>query len=117
VINKDGLSFVSLYFKIRLGDSNDKCSSSLQAECWNEDETHAAQQSATALQRAFRLRFNIQPPTNLEYRNQLSGVCWGAVYCSTESIFLKHPVLYFHTVELYIRAYLHYASFHVSAAK
>jgi len=27
--------------------SNDKCSSSLEAECWNEDETHAAQQSPT----------------------------------------------------------------------
>jgi len=31
----------------QIGDSNDKCSSSLEAECWNEDETHAAQQSAT----------------------------------------------------------------------
>ena len=29
------------------GDSNDKCSSSLEVECWNEDETHAAQQSPT----------------------------------------------------------------------
>ena len=28
-------------------DSNDKCSSSLEVECWNEDETHAARQSAT----------------------------------------------------------------------
>jgi len=27
--------------------SNDKCSSSLEVECWNEDETHAAQQSPT----------------------------------------------------------------------
>ena len=33
---------------------------------------------------------------NLEYRNQLSGVCWGAVYCSIESIFLNHPVLLFY---------------------
>ena len=94
-------------------------------------------ESATAAERAFRLRFNIQPPTrksicrcnhqfeqtgclcikakapadhvyqrrtwdefkrvlsvahasqpveraeNLEYRKQLSGVCWGAVYCSS----------------------------------
>ena len=31
---------------------------------------------------------------NLEYRKQLSGVCWGAVYCSIESIFLNHPVLH-----------------------
>jgi len=31
----------------QIGDSNDKCSSSLVVECWNEDETHAAQQSAT----------------------------------------------------------------------
>jgi len=28
-------------------DSKDKCSSSLEVECWNEDETHAAQQSLT----------------------------------------------------------------------
>jgi len=47
VIKKDGLNFVSLYFKIRIGDSNDKCSSSLEVECWNEDETHAALQSST----------------------------------------------------------------------
>jgi len=32
---------------VQIGDSNDKCCSSLEAECWNEDETHAAQQSAT----------------------------------------------------------------------
>ena len=31
---------------------------------------------------------------NLGYRNQLSGVCWAAVYCSIEYIFLNHPVLY-----------------------
>jgi len=30
-----------------ISDSNDKCSSCLEVECWNEDETHAAQQSAT----------------------------------------------------------------------
>ena len=29
---------------------------------------------------------------NLEYRNQLSGVCWGTVYCSINSIFFNHPV-------------------------
>ena len=34
----------------QIGDSNDKCSSSLEAECWNEDETHAAQQSPTEFQ-------------------------------------------------------------------
>ena len=28
-------------------DSNDKCSSSLEVEYWNEDETHAAQHSPT----------------------------------------------------------------------
>ena len=60
VIKKDGLNFVSLYFKIsfclytdslfaQIGDSNDKCSSSLEVECWNEDETHAVQQSPTHL--------------------------------------------------------------------
>jgi hypothetical protein len=47
VILKDGLKFVSLYFKIRTSDSNEKCCSSLEVECWNEDETHAAQQSPT----------------------------------------------------------------------
>jgi len=31
----------------QIGDSNDKCSSSLEVECGNEDETHAAQQSQT----------------------------------------------------------------------
>ena len=29
----------------QIGDSNDKCSSPLEVERWNEDETHAAQQS------------------------------------------------------------------------
>jgi hypothetical protein len=51
VIQKDGLgqSFClytdSLFAQI--GDSNDKCSSSLEVECWNEEETHASQQSPT----------------------------------------------------------------------
>ena len=117
-------------------------------------------ESATAVQRAFRLRFNIQPPTrksicrcnhqfeqigclckgkscgdhvyqrrtwdelkrvlsvanasdpveraeNLEYRNQLSGVCWGALYCSShkdlrsESIFLNHAVFIIAKQKLY----------------
>ena len=31
----------------QIGDSNDKCSFSLEVECWNEDEAHAAQQSPT----------------------------------------------------------------------
>jgi len=31
----------------QIGDSNDKRSSSLEVECWNEDETHAARQLAT----------------------------------------------------------------------
>ena len=31
----------------QIGDSNDKCSSSLEVEFWNEDETHAARQSLT----------------------------------------------------------------------
>ena len=46
VIQKDGLNFVSLTFCLytdrlfaQIGDSND--------EYWNEDETHAAQQSPT----------------------------------------------------------------------
>ena len=33
----------------------------------------------------------VERAENLEYRNQLSGVCWGAVYFSVESIFLNHP--------------------------
>ena len=55
VIQKDGLNYVvgrsfclytdSLFAQI--GDSNDEWSSSLEVECWNEDETHAAQQSPT----------------------------------------------------------------------
>jgi len=102
-------------------------------------------ESTTAVQHAFRLRFNIQSPMrksicrwkhqfeqigflckgkssgrhvcqgstwdefkrglsvahasqpveraeNLEFHNQLSGGCWGAVYSSIESIFLNHPV-------------------------
>jgi len=47
MIQKDGLNFVCLYFKIRIGDSSDKCSSSLEVEGWNEDEMHAAQQLLT----------------------------------------------------------------------
>ena len=46
-IKKDGLSHQFEQIFVQTGDSNDKCSSSLQAECWNEDETHAAQQSPT----------------------------------------------------------------------
>jgi hypothetical protein len=42
VIKKDGLSLFA-----QIGDSSDKCSSSLEVGCWNEDETHAAQQSPT----------------------------------------------------------------------
>jgi len=34
----------------------------------------------------------IQRAENLEYCNQLSGVCWGAFHFSIESIFLNHPV-------------------------
>ena len=34
----------------------------------------------------------VEGAENLEYRNQLSGLCWGAVYCSIESIFFNHPV-------------------------
>ena len=42
----------------------------------------------------------VERAENLEYRNQLSGVCWGAVYSSnhtdlrSESIFLNHSVYY-----------------------
>jgi len=38
-------AFTQTAYLLKLVDSNDKCSSSLEAECWNEDETHAAQQS------------------------------------------------------------------------
>jgi len=47
VIQKDGLNFVSLYFRIRTSDKYDVNYIWLEAECWNEDETHAAQQSPT----------------------------------------------------------------------
>jgi len=50
-------------------------------------------ESATAVQRAFRLRQPAEWAEHLEYRNQLSGFCWGPVYCSVESIFLNRPVL------------------------
>jgi len=35
----------------------------------------------------------VERAETLEYRNQPPGVCWGAVYCSIESILLNHPVL------------------------
>ena len=35
---------------------------------------------------------SVERAENFEYRNQLSGVCWGAVYCSNVSIFLNHCV-------------------------
>ena len=41
----DSMDTESLFAQI--GDSNDECSSSLEVECWNEDETHAAPQSPT----------------------------------------------------------------------
>ena len=44
-----------------------------------------------------RKRQPVERAENLEYRNQLSGVCWGAVYFSIESIFLNHPVLLYKT--------------------
>jgi hypothetical protein len=47
VIQKDWLSHQFEQIFVQIGDSNDKCSSSLEVECWNEDETHAAQQSPT----------------------------------------------------------------------
>ena len=31
----------------QIGDSKDECSSSLEVECWNEDEKQSAQQSPT----------------------------------------------------------------------
>jgi len=31
----------------QIGDSNNKCSSSLEVECWKKDETHTAQRSPT----------------------------------------------------------------------
>jgi hypothetical protein len=47
VIQKDGLNFVNLYFKIGTSDKYDVNYIWLEVECWNEDETHAAQQSPT----------------------------------------------------------------------
>jgi len=35
---------------------------------------------------------SVERVENLEYHNQLSGVCWGAIYCSIESIFWNHAV-------------------------
>jgi len=39
----------------------------------------------------WRANLHVERAENLVYRNQLSGVCWGAVYCSIESIFFNHP--------------------------
>ena len=113
-------------------------------------------ESATAVQCAFRLRFNIQPPTrnsicrwnhqfeqigyvkakapadhlyqrrtweefkrvlrvahasqpveraeNLEYRNQLSGVYWGAVFCSSHND-LRSAFIFWIILCIYIRHY------------
>jgi len=36
----------------------------------------------------------VERAENVEYRNELSDMCWGTVYCSIESIILNHPVLY-----------------------
>jgi hypothetical protein len=47
VIKKYGLSHQFEQICAQIGDSNAKYSSSLEVECWNEDETHAAQQSST----------------------------------------------------------------------
>jgi len=50
VIQKDGLNCFCPYMDslfAQIGDSNDNCSSSLEVECSNEDETHAAQQLPT----------------------------------------------------------------------
>jgi len=46
-IQIDGLNWRVNSLFAQIGDSNDKLSSSLEVECWNEDETHAAQQSPT----------------------------------------------------------------------
>ena len=49
-IQDDSKRWTQLKRKRRLNtirDSNVKCSSSLEVECWNEDETHAARQSPT----------------------------------------------------------------------
>ena len=47
MIKKDELNFVTLYFKIRTSDKYDVNYILLETERWNEDETHAAQQSPT----------------------------------------------------------------------
>jgi len=47
VIEKDGLNFVSLYFKIRTSEKYDLNYISLDVEYQNKGETHAVQQSWT----------------------------------------------------------------------
>ena len=47
VIHKDGLNWKVNSLFAQTGDPIAKCSSSLEVECSKEDETHAAQQSAT----------------------------------------------------------------------
>ena len=79
---------------------------------WERNGYYAAQdfcvseftktESATAERRAFRLRQPVERAENLEYRNQLSGVCWGSVYSSVESIFLNHAVYIYIYIYIYI---------------
>ena len=52
----------------------------------------------------------VERTENLEYRNQLSGVCSGAVYCSIQSIFFNHFVAYKYIIVMSIPTY-EYLSF------
>jgi len=57
------------------------------------------------LKRGLRVAWASQPVErveNLEYRNQMFGVCWVAVYCSVESIFLNHPLYIYIYIYIYI---------------
>jgi len=90
-----------LYFQISLLE----CSSSAQpcsSVSWEQNGYYAAQDFCVyhrrmwdEFMRVLSVAHAIQPverAENLEYCNQLSGVCWDAVYYSVDSIFLNHPV-------------------------
>jgi len=122
MIKKDGLNFVIPYFLIYIRYLNDlyniwnrrsyvfKCHhqgarlANSRAPASVESKMATMQhknfcvrefiktESATAVQRAFRLPFNIQPTMRKSICRWNHQLCWGAVYFSIESIFLNHPL-------------------------
>jgi hypothetical protein len=65
---------------VQTGNSNDKCSSSLEVECWNEDETHAAQQSPTVQTNTKRTLHSSRPL----FKPTQNARCTAAADCSNQ---------------------------------